>query len=368
MKDQFQIRRDKLRNLIKKEGLSGILVTSFVNVTYLTGFRGDDSYLLVTREGDTLLSDFRYTEQIGQECPNLAAHIRPVEESMPKATKKLLKGITPKRLGVEGDSMTLSLRESFAAALDDWEFVTTSGLIERLRMIKDKSEVELMRKAGVIAARAFECLKAGLQAHQTEIELKNQLDHAMVQFGAESTSFSSIVAVGPWASLCHAVPGDRRVAEGELLLIDWGAIYKGYMSDNTRTLITTVKPSNKLRKLYDIVLTAHYKAAAAIKPGVRCCDIDAIARDIITDAGYGKYFGHGLGHGLGLEVHENPRFNTITETVLEPGMVMTVEPGIYLPDWGGIRIEDDFLVTKNGAENITPRLPKDFDSMITLTD
>jgi Xaa-Pro aminopeptidase len=368
MKDKFQIRREKLRNLIKSDGLDGILITSFVNVTYLTGFTGDDSYLLVTREGDTLLSDFRYTEQIEQECPNLAAYIRPVAESMPKVTKKLLKGFQSKRLGVEGDSITLTLRESFAQTLENWELVATSGLVERLRMVKDKSEVELMRKAGVIAARAFECIKAALRAGQTEIELKNQLDFAMLQFGAEKTSFSSVVAVGPWASLCHAVPGDRRVAEGELLLIDWGAVYKGYMSDNTRTLVTTCKPSNKLRKLYDIVLTAHLKAAEAIKPGVRCCDIDAIARGIITDAGYGKYFGHGLGHGLGLEIHENPRFNTITETVLEPGMVMTVEPGIYLPGWGGIRIEDDFLVTKDGFENLTSRLPKDFESMITLTD
>ena len=368
MKDRFQIRREKLRNLIKKEHLSGILVTSFVNVTYLTGFTGDDSYLLITKEGDTLLSDFRYSEQIEKECPNLAAHIRPVEESMPKATKKLLKGISPKRLAVEGDSMTLTLRESFATVLNDWELVSTSGLVERLRMVKDKSEVELMRQAGVIAARAFQCLHAGLLAGQTELELKNRLDGMMKEFGAEGTSFSTIIAVGPWASLCHAVPGDRRVAEGELLLIDWGATYKGYMSDNTRTLVTTNKPSNKLRKLYDLVLKAHLEAAAAIKPGMRCCDIDAIARGIITDAGYGKYFGHGLGHGLGLEIHENPRFNTITEMPLEAGMVMTVEPGIYLPGWGGIRIEDDFLVTKNGCENITSRLPKDFESMITPID
>ncbi|MCL2116945.1 MAG: Xaa-Pro peptidase family protein [Planctomycetaceae bacterium] len=368
MKDQFQIRRDKLRHLIKKDGLSGILITSFVNVTYLTGFSGDDSYLLVTKEGDTILSDFRYTEQIGQECPNLTAYIRPVEEPMARAAHKLLKGVTSKRLGVEGDSMTLSQRDTFAATLDGWELVTTSGLVERLRMVKDRSEIALMRKAGVAAARAFECLKAGLRAEQTEIGLKNQLDNAMKEFGAERTAFNSIVAVGPWASLCHAVPGDRRVEEGELLLIDWGAVCKGYMSDNTRTIITTNKPSNKLRKLYDIVLQAHLAAAAAIQPGIRCCDIDAIARAIISDAGYGKYFGHGLGHGLGLEIHENPRFNTITETLLEPGMVMTVEPGIYLPGWGGIRIEDDFVVTKTGCENITPRLPKDFELMIALVD
>ena len=368
MKDQFQIRRDKLRRHITKDGLSGILITGFVNVTYLTGFSGDDSFLLVTKEGDTILSDFRYSEQIEQECPNLTAYIRPVEESPAKATMKLLKGVTPKRLGVEGDSMTLSQRDRIATTLDDWELVTTSGLVERLRMVKDRTEVELMRKAGIAAARAFECLKAGLRAEQTEIELKNQLDHAMKEFGAERTAFNSIVAVGPWASLCHAVPGDRRVDQGELLLIDWGAVDKGYMSDNTRTIITTQKPSNKLRKLYDIVLKAHMEAVAAIKPGVRCCDVDAVARGIISDAGYGKYFGHGLGHGLGLEVHENPRFNTTTETLLEPGMVMTVEPGIYLPGWGGIRIEDDFVVTKNGCENITPRLPKDFESMIAPVD
>jgi len=367
MKDQFQIRRDNLRSVLKKESLNAMVVTNFINVTYLTGFTGDDSYLLVTQEDDTLISDFRYAEQIEQECPGLTAYIRPVEEPMPKATFQLLKAVTPKRLGVEGSSMTLALRDDFAAVMNDWEFVSTKALVERLRMVKDKSELDLMRKAGVIAARAFECVRAGLRAEQTEIELKNQLEHTMKQFGAEDVSFSSIIAVGEWASLCHAVPGERRVHQGELLLIDWGATYKGYMSDNTRTLITTTKPTSKLRELYEIVLKAHREAAAAIAPGKRCCDIDAVARSIITDAGYGKFFGHGLGHGLGLEIHENPRFNTITETILEPGMVLTVEPGIYLPGWGGIRIEDDYLITETGTENLTPRLPIDFDAMITET-
>ncbi|MDR1385263.1 MAG: Xaa-Pro peptidase family protein [Planctomycetaceae bacterium] len=364
MKDRFQIRRDKLRSILKKDGVNAMIVTNFINVTYLTGFTGDDSYLIVAQEGDTLISDFRYGEQIEKECSGLTAYIRPIEESMPKAAFKLLKSVTPKRLGVEENSMTLALRDNFAAVLDDWDLIGLKSPVERLRMVKDKSEIDLVRKAGTIAARAFECVKAGLRAEQTEIELKNQLEYAMKQFGAENVSFSSIIAVGEWASLCHAVPGDRRVHQGELLLIDWGATYKGYMSDNTRTLVTTPKPSSKLRKLYEIVLQAHRESAAAIAPGKRCRDIDAVARSIITDAGYGKFFGHGLGHALGLEIHENPRFNTVTETILEPGMILTIEPGIYLPGWGGIRIEDDYLVTKTGAENLTPRLPIDFDAMM----
>ncbi|MCL2346885.1 MAG: Xaa-Pro peptidase family protein [Planctomycetaceae bacterium] len=369
MKDRFAIRRDHLRSMIAKDGISAMLVTGLINVTYLTGFTGDDSYLLVTKDGgDTLLSDFRYQEQIGQECPGLTSYIRNTGESMPKAVQKLLKGNRQKRLAVEAGSMTLALKESFGQELGGWDFVPKSELVEQFRMIKDKTEIDLIRKAGGIAARAFECLRAGLSAAQTELELKNDLEHTMKRFGAEGVSFNSIIAVGSRTSLCHAVPGDRQVGENELLLIDWGAKYCGYVSDNTRTLVTAKKPSAKFRKIYEIVLRAHKEAAKAIAPGKRCCDIDAIARDIISDAGFGKNFGHGLGHGLGLEVHENPRFNTVTEKPLEPGMVLTVEPGIYLPGWGGIRIEDDYLVTKDGCENLTPRLPLSFEEMMVEMD
>jgi len=353
---------------MKKEGIPAFLTTDFTNVSYLTGFAGDDSYLLLTTQSETLVSDFRYKEQIAGECPGLQAYVRPVEESMENAVGKLLRelsqGVKPKRLGVEADSMTLAQKDRFAKTLDDWEFVPTSGWVENLRVVKDKWEIEEIRRAVQVATKAFEVTKASLRGDQTEIEVRNFLDHQMKLFGADDVGFSSIVAVGPWAALCHAIPGTRRVCEGELLLIDWGVKLNGYVSDNTRTLITTAKPSTKLRKIYDIVLKAQTEAIKAIAPGKKCADIDAIARGIITDAGYGKYFGHGLGHSFGRHVHENPRFNTVSDHILRPGTVMTVEPGIYLPGWGGIRIEDDVLVTKNAHEVLSEKLPKQFEEMI----
>lgn len=369
MNDRFMIRRKNLRNMIKKEGIHSFLVTDFINVSYLTGFAGDDSYLLITEKDDIIISDFRYTEQIENECPGLTAYIRPVEESMDKATRKLLKGTRKKQLGVEADSITLTVKEQFAQTLDDWEIAPTRGLVEKLRMVKDKWEIAEINQAIHVAARAFAVTKASLRAEQTEIDVRNFLETQMKLFGADGFAFSSIVAVGPWAALCHAIPGnDRTVAQGELLLFDWGAKVNGYLSDNTRTVITTKKPSAKLRKIYDIVLNAHLTTMKAVAPGKKCSDIDAIARGIIKDAGYGKYFGHGLGHSFGMQVHENPRFNSISEHILEPGNVMTVEPGIYLPGWGGIRIEDDVLVTKTGYEILGPSIPKQFDEMMVEID
>ncbi|MDR1960402.1 MAG: Xaa-Pro peptidase family protein [Planctomycetaceae bacterium] len=362
MSNRFQLRRNNLRSLLKKEGINAVLVTNFVNVSYLTGFSGDDSYLLLAGNEEILLSDFRYEEQIAGECPDVSAFIRSGSEPMEQAVKKLLKGNRP--LAVEADSMTLAVQGKFAEALDGRTFVPLSGLVEKLRMVKDKWEIEEMKKAAKAAKRAFETAKAALRAEQTEIDVRNHLETQMKLFGAEGTSFPSIVAAGPWAARCHAVPGGRRVGDGELLLIDWGAVVNKYMSDNTRTLITAPKPSAKLRKIYDIVLKAHKAAIEAVAPGKICSDIDAVARGIITDAGYGRFFGHGLGHSLGREIHENPRFNTVSSHILEPGNVMTVEPGIYLPGWGGIRIEDEVLVTKTGYEILTPNLPKEFEEMI----
>lgn len=364
MSDRFMIRRKNLRNMMKKKGIHSFLVTDFVNVSYLTGFAGDDSYLLMTEQDDILISDFRYTEQIGNECSGLTASIRPVEESMDQAARKLLRGSKKKQLGVEADSMTLSVKEQFGNTLTDWEIVPMRGSVEKLRMVKDKWEIAEISRAIHIAARAFAVTKASLRTEQTEIDVRNFLEMQMKLFGADGFAFSSIVAVGSWAALCHAIPGDRTVSQGELLLFDWGAKVNGYLSDNTRTVITTKKPSSKLRKIYDIVLKAQMTAIQAVAPGKKCSDIDAIARGIIKDAGYGKYFGHGLGHSFGMQVHENPRFNSVSDHTLEPGNIMTVEPGIYLPGWGGIRIEDDVLVTQDGYEVLGPPIPKQFDEMI----
>ena len=356
-------RRDKLRRLLRHEKVDGLLVTSFTNVTYLTGFSGDDSYLLVSLDGEILLSDPRYDTQLKEECPDVAVHIRKPGEPMLKAVVAQVKKAKTRRLAVEAGSMTVDLHQSLAAALGGVEIVPVAGLVEQLRRIKYKVEVDRTRVALDMAKRAFEVVRSSLRPNKTEKELAAELEYQMRLFGSRGFAFPSIVAAGPRAALPHAIPTNAVIGEQDFILFDWGACEDLYRSDLTRVLHLG-KISPKYRKIYGIVLKAQVSAIEAIRPGVRCCDVDAVARKIIDKAGYGKYFGHGLGHGLGLDVHESPRLAVGDETILEPGMIVTVEPGIYLPDWGGIRIEDDILVTASGYEVLSADVPKEIEANV----
>lgn len=350
---------------MKSQDVTAFLITNFTNVSYLTGFSGDDSFLLMHTQGDIIISDTRYEIQISEECPGLEVHIRATATKIFDAVKKVLSSLAKSgNVGVEADSMTLAHREELAGTVPQWTVRPISEAVEMIRMLKDKYEIEAIRKSIYAAFRGFQSVRAGLRPDQTEIEIRNDLEYAMRRFGADDKGFRSIVAVGERAALPHAVPTSKRVEESELMLIDWGAKRDGYISDLTRTLVTTKKPSSKFRKLYEAVLTAQKKALDAIKPGEIAKDIDRVARKSLEEAGLGKYFTHNLGHGIGLEVHEGVRFSQSNETVLKAGMVITVEPGVYLPDWGGIRIEDNILVTKNGCEILTAMVPKEFDEMI----
>lgn len=363
--EQYLLRRNKLRQRLKSEGLSALLITNFTNVSYLTGFTGDDSFLIVHTGGDVIISDTRYEIQIAEECPQLEANIRATSTTILSAIEKVLAeaNAAVKKLGVEAGSMNLSFRDALADKLPQWSIFGTDGFVETLRMIKDKYEIESLRKSLKSAQRGFELIRFSLDPEQSEIEIRNELEYAMRKFGADDKGFNTIVAVGPRAALPHAVPTSKRVKESELLLIDWGAKREGYVSDLTRTLITKTKPSTKLRKVYQAVLTAQKKAIDAIQPGVAAGDIDRVARKSLEEAGFGKYFTHNLGHGLGLEVHESGRFSRGGDMILKPGMILTVEPGVYLPDWGGVRIEDNVLITKSGVE-VLSSLPKEFEEMI----
>lgn len=363
--NHYLLRREKLRRLLKAEGLDAILVTDFTNVSYLTGFTGDDSYLLVHAKGDVILSDSRYEIQISEECPGLEASIRPSTLALLAAVKKLVSTKSTTKLGLEANHVTLCAYETIRENLAKCEIKAVSDCVEKLRTIKDKYEIASLRKSIASAEKAFELIRCSLLAGQTEIEIRNDLEYAMRKFGAEDKGFASIVAVGSRAALPHAVPTLRRVEEAELLLIDWGAKREGYVSDLTRTLVTKSKPSAKLRQIYEAVLRAQKAAIAAIRPGVVASEIDRIARKSLEKSGYEKYFTHGLGHGIGRHVHESGGFSARSEMVLQSGMVMTVEPGVYLPGWGGVRIEDDVLITKDGCEVLTS-VAKEFDEMITL--
>ncbi len=363
----YQSRREKLRILLKKTGAQALLVTGRANVTYLTGFTGDSSYLLVTPDGkapggQVLISDGRFVIQIAEECPKLETYIRRPDATVQQAAIKVIRSSGISSLAIEADSMNVATRDRMAEKLPKVAIGHTSGMIEHLRQIKDKEEIALIREAVRIAERSFAVIRASLRPEQTEIAIGDALEHQIRLFGGEGPSFPPIVAVGDRAALPHANLTNKRVEQANTILIDWGANYHIYKSDLTRVLVTG-KISPKLRRIYELVLAAQTTAIAAIRPGVAVCEVDAAARKVVAEAGFARRFNHGLGHGLGLEIHEAPLMKGTSTATLKPGMVVTVEPGIYLTGWGGVRIEDDVLVTRTGHE-VLSSLPKQLEEMI----
>lgn len=358
----YKQRRDKLRRLVRDTEAQAILVTSYDNVTYLTGFTGDSSYLLLTRDCQTMLSDRRYTTQLETECPNIDLVIRGPETTMLESVAKVVRKAKLGSLAIEASSVTLNFSQQLTEKLAKVDLVSTDGLVEQLREIKDKEEVAEIREAIEIAARAFAVVKAGLRPEQTEKQVADELERQVRLFGGECTAFWPIVGVGPNGALPHYRPGAVKIEESFMVLVDWGAKARLYLSDLTRIIVTGKAPP-KLERVYNVVLKAQKKAIAAIRPGAIMQNVDAAARKVITDAGFGKQFGHSLGHGFGLQIHERPRLAVKQERKLEPGMVVTVEPGIYLPGAFGVRIEDDILVTKDGHE-VLSNVPKEYSDCV----
>ena len=293
----FASRRNRLRKLVHQAEADALLVTNFKNVTYLTGFTGDDSFLLVTDSGETLISDKRYTTQLELECPGPKLEIRGPGERMVPVTVGVIERAGIKRLGIEAESATVSLERSLAKALPKIELVPTDSLVERLRIVKDKDEIDETRRACRQAERAYEVVRALLTPEMTELDVAAELEYQARRFGAKALSFPAIVAVGPRAALPHATPTAAKLKSSDFMLVDWGANSGLYMSDLTR-IIVTGKISPKLRKVYGVVLTAQLAAINAIRPGVTCEQVDRVARKIISKARFGRAFGHGLGHGL----------------------------------------------------------------------
>jgi Xaa-Pro aminopeptidase len=360
--DRFRERRDKLRGDLTSLGLDCLLVSSLTNVAYLTGFTGDSATLLVGRGRDVILSDGRFTTQLELECPGLEAFIRPSNRTMNQAIAQVVGLLGPRELAFEASALTVADHLALVQALTTVSLVPTTERVERLRQIKDEQEVGAIREAIGYAEHAFALLRAELQIGATEKEVADRLEAHLRGCGATGSSFPPIVAVGARAALPHARPTEAtRIGDDHFVLIDWGATGRPYKSDLTRVVVTG-KVTPEFEKIYQIVLTAQGRAIAAIRPGAKAHDVDAEARSLIEQAGFGRFFDHGLGHGLGMDIHEGPRLRKESETILQPGMIVTVEPGIYLPGWGGIRIEDDVLVTPEGCEVLT-RLPRDLDSV-----
>ena len=363
MSPNYQARRAKLLRELKKTDVDSLLISGLANVRYLTGFTGDPSWLFLNSTNCILLSDTRYETQLADECPKLDVEIRDSGSTINDLTVRVVAKTGSRRVGFEADHTTVAQYGSLSEKITTAVLVSTNGLVERLRELKDKWELEQIRAAIEYAQRGIGVVRSSLRLDQTETEIRYLLEAAMRSFGATGTGFEPIVGVGPTAALPHAHAGTRRVAEHPVLLVDWGASTKsGYRSDLTRVFITG-KPTKQMELVYKTVLEAQQAAIKAIRPGVKCLDVDRVARGIIERAGFGKYFGHGLGHGFGLEIHESVRVSPVSEREFEAGMVVTAEPGIYLPGKFGVRIEDDVLVTSNGNE-ILSNLEREFEQAI----
>lgn len=359
----YSARRAKVVKQLKQHAVDAILISGLANVRYLTGFTGDSSWLILTPSNTVLLSDTRYETQLAEECPGLDVVIRDSSQTINDLIFQVCEKSRVKLLGIEAEQLTVGQHGAIAEKLTSVQLVSTTGVVERLREVKDKWELEQIREAIRLAERGIGVVRSILRPDLTETQIRYSLEAAMRDFGATGPGFEPIVGVGPTGALPHAHAGGRRVDESPALLIDWGAAtHSGYRSDLTRVFFTS-RPTRQMQQVFEVVLAAQQAAIAAIAPGVECRKVDAIARGIIADAGFGKFFGHGLGHGFGLEIHESVRMSPLTTQVFEPGMVVTVEPGIYLPGKFGVRIEDDILVTTSGCE-VMSSVPRDFESAI----
>jgi Xaa-Pro aminopeptidase len=358
----FADRRRRLVETFEASMIDGLLVGSETNVGYLTGFTGEDSALLLDRERAIVVSDARFEVQLAQECPDLEIRIRPIGQPLPQAVGELAKSLGFGRLGFESRATTVADFEATRESAGPVALEPTSGLVERLRTIKDASEIAAIRRAIEVSERAFLDLRAWLRPGVSEKEAADFLEAALRSRGATAASFVPIVAFGPRAALPHARPtAETILGPNDLILVDWGARASGYVSDLTR-VVATGKVSREFEAVYRAVLEAQRSAIAAIRPGVEARSIDASARSILEGAGFGPRFNHSVGHGIGRDVHEAPTLRHVSETPLEPGMVVTVEPGAYFPEWGGVRIEDDVLVTAERAE-VLSSLPKNWESV-----
>jgi len=339
----------KLRQSFKDYGIDGLLITNSYNRRYMTNFTGTAGVVLISEKSAAFITDFRYVEQANKQVTDYEIVKQKGQLIEDVAKQAASMGIT--KLGFEQDDVSYATFKAYEKELTS-ELIPTSGAIEKLRLIKTDSELKILKEATEIADAAYMHILGFIRPGISELDVSNELEFFMRKQGADSSSFDTIVASGVRSALPHGVATEKIIEKGEFVTLDFGAYYKGYCSDITRT-VAVGEPSEELRNIYEIVLEAQLRGLAGIKPGMTGKEADALTRDYITEKGYGEYFGHSTGHGLGMEVHEQPGLSVRSDTALEPGMVVTVEPGIYVAGLGGVRIEDDTVVTKEGNEKLS---------------
>jgi Xaa-Pro aminopeptidase len=345
---------DRIKKEVGRNKLDAMLFTDLLNIRYLAGYSGSSGMLLVNPRGADFLTDFRYKEQSAREVKG--ARITIITTSLMQEISQLPSFKKARTVGIEEQNLSYAQFLQLQKLAPKKKFVPVSNLAENLRQVKSAAEIQKIAKAAHIADQAFASIVKFIKPGMTEKLIAAQLDHTLKMLGSTNPSFDSIVGSGPNGALPHAQPGDRQVRKGDFIVLDFGAIHRGYHSDMTRT-VCLGKPSEKHLKIYDIVTRAQAAGLKAVRAGVKGREADAAARKIIDDAGYGKYYGHGLGHGVGLAVHEAPGVGMKAENILPENSIVTVEPGIYLPGWGGVRIEDLVAVARGGCR-ILSRSPK----------
>ena len=346
-----------LRDALRDKKLHGLLVSSPENRRYLSGFAGSAGYLLITQNDAVLATDFRYVEQAGHQAPDF--RVLRIGAGYDWFTQ-LLAETGVRKLGFESEDMSVASHQRLTQVLKEYtasnskrvRLVGTAGITEELRALKDSDETKLLQRAIDISDMAMNTVTPTIGAGQTEAEVAWRLEVIMRELGAESPSFDTIVAAGPNGALPHHRAGERAIQEGEPIVIDMGAKYQGYCSDLTRTIVVGT-PDETFRKVYNTVLGAQLAAIATVQAGMTGAEADGLARKPIEEAGYGEQFGHSLGHGVGLAVHEYPGVGPRSESILREGMAFTVEPGIYISGWGGVRIEDVVVLEKTGATTLS---------------
>lgn len=347
-----------LRRWLERERLDAVLISSRQNKQPHLGFATGSGYVLVTRQSAHILIDFRYYADVAARTHGYQLHRLESQRPMEAIVNQIAAGEKLARIGFEGAQVSWQTGNRWGAVL---QAALTSIDLDPLRQVKTAQEIALIREACRIADVSADHIRRFIQPGMREREVAAELEWFMQQQGAEKPSFDTIVASGPRGALPHGKASDKLIAAGELVTLDFGAQYRGYCSDMTRTFLVRGRyptpEASPLYGVYQTVLEAQRAAIAAIRPGAVCMAVDAAARDVISRAGYGPHFGHNTGHAIGIDVHENPRFSPTDSTRLQPGMLLTVEPGIYLAGEGGVRIEDVVLVTDSGAE-VLYRMPK----------